>query len=67
MDKIDFKDLMQKAKAGADDGIKRAGKVAQKAAAGVNEGLDSAKETIRKSSISKDAVKALQNAIKDLT
>ena len=23
MDKIDFKDLMQKAKAGADDGIKR--------------------------------------------
>jgi hypothetical protein len=41
--------------------------VAQKAAAGVNEGLDSAKETIRKSSISKDAVKALQNAIKDLT
>lgn len=66
MEKIDFKELMQKAKAGADDGIKRAGEVAQKAAAGVNDGLDAAKESLRKSSISKKAVNELRNTIKDL-
>lgn len=66
MDKIDFRELAQKVKANADDGIKKVGVAAQKAAAGINDGLDSAKESLRKSSIAKNAVKELQTGIKEL-
>lgn len=66
MEKIDFKELAQKAKAGADDGIKKVGEAAQKAADGVNDGIDSAKATLRRNAIAKSAVKELQNVIKDL-
>ena len=66
MDKVDFKELAKKAKANADAGIRKAGAVAQKAAADVNDGLDSAKENFRKSAIAKNAVKELQDGIRDL-
>ncbi len=66
MEKIDFRELAQKAKSGADDGIKKVGEAAQKAAVGVNDGIDLAKETLRKNALAKSAVKELQNVIKDL-
>ena len=66
MDKNDIKAIAQKAKNGADDSIKKVGAAAKKAAAGVNDGLGSAKESMKKTAIAKNALKVLQDGIKEL-
>lgn len=66
MDKNDIKDVIQKAKSGAEEGLKKAGIVAKKAASGVNDGLDTAKQSLKKAALAKDALREIQDCIKEL-